>query len=239
MRFWGEKAALLLGCALLAGCADLPSFGTILSGPEDTAAQGQSEITVTRSAVSLTAPDGFCVDPVSTRNTASEAFVVFGNCAAITGNNKQAQPFVNAIVTATVSSVGLASDAAIAPQSDALVGFFRSNAGKRALSRSADPAAVRIGDGFAEDGAVFLLVADSSPIHFDGAMKSYWRSYFDAGGAVIAMSVIGFEKDPISGGEGLSLLRRFKERNARAPSVLSDDTLAGASDPRRPVPRPG
>ncbi|MEM6407644.1 MAG: hypothetical protein AAF700_04420 [Pseudomonadota bacterium] len=238
MTKWGEKIALLVGCVALAGCSNLPGLEGLLPGPQQAVSQAQTEITVTQSAVSLTAPNGFCVDPVSTRDAASEAFVVFGNCAAITGDTSQAQPSVNAIVTATVSSVGLASNAAIAPQSEALVGFFQSNAGKRALSRNADPGAVRIGDGFAEDGAVFLLVADSSPIHFKGAMKSYWRSYFDAGAAVVAMSVIGFEENPISGSEGLTLLRRFKERNARTPSVTPLRGIASGSRSERPVERP-
>ncbi|MEM7470658.1 MAG: hypothetical protein AAF340_04840 [Pseudomonadota bacterium] len=224
------------GLLLLAGCSgDFPGLGALTNGTATSGAEGQKEITVTSNQVSLTAPEGFCVDPVSTRNGASEAFVVFGNCAAITGNNKQSQPYVEAIVTATVSSAGLAGDGSIAPQSEALVGFFQSNAGKQALSRSADPRAVRIGDGFSEDGAVFLLVADSSPPHVDGAMKSYWRSYFDAGSAVVAMSVIGFQQNPISGTEGLSLLRRFKERNARAPFSKASQE----ADAQRPVQRPG
>lgn len=176
---------------------------------------GQREATVTRNKVRLTAPEGFCVDPVSTKSTRAQAFVVFGNCASITGNTDEPQPWVPAVVTATVTSSGLSGDGAVAPQVANLNAFFRTADGKTALSRAGDPATVTILEGFAERGALMLRVKDTSPASFDGAQDSYWRAYFDAGSSVVAVSVIGVAKTPVSAAEGLDTLRGFVKRNRK------------------------
>jgi len=45
--------------------------------------------------------------------------------------------------------------------------------------------------------------------------NTYWRGYTDAEGTVVALSVIGFEGTPISGSDGISVLRGFVDRNQR------------------------
>lgn len=211
----------LAASLLLTACeGGLPRFDNVLKAAGGasggTKAVGQRETTVTRGKVRLQGPDGFCVDPRSTTSAAAQAFVVFGNCAAITGNPEQPQPYVPAIATATVTSSGLTGEGAIAPQVARLNAFFRSNQGRAMLSRSGEAGTVTIGESFAEDGALFIRVRDTSPAAFKGAQPSYWRSYFDAGASVVAMSVIGVADAPVSSGEGLDVLRRFVAGNRRS-----------------------
>ncbi|WP_298361105.1 hypothetical protein [uncultured Litoreibacter sp.] len=194
--------------------------------PAVSKAVGQREATVTRNKVRLTAPDGFCVDPQSTRATQAQAFVVFGNCAAITGNPEEPQPYVRAITTATVTSSGLTGDGAIAPQVAKLNAFFRTADGRAALSRTRKAETVTVLDGFTERGTLFLRVKDTSPTSFDGAEDSYWRAYFDAGSSVLAISVIGFTNAPITSAEGLDTLRGFVGRNRKPIKTITAD--AGA-----------
>ena len=209
--------ALALSTAFLAGCeGGLPSLGS-LGGPfggDTSTTEAQEAVTVTRQEVNLSGTRGFCVDPVSTRDAARQAFVVFGNCAAITGDPTEPQPWLQAVVTATVT----ASDGglSVAPQAPALLEFFRTPGGRATLSRTEDAQTVSILESFIEDGSIYLHVRDTSPPVFGGAQNTYWRGYTDADGTVVALSVIGFEDTPISGSDGISVLRGFMERTKQA-----------------------
>ncbi len=220
-RVWFGLAASLS----LAACeGGLPQFGAgdkAAGGKKASTAQGQTEATVTRNKVRIIGVDGFCVDPVSTRSSAAQAFLVFGNCAAITGNPDQPQPYLRAVATATVTSSGITGEGSVRPQVANLNAFFRTDAGRSRLSRSGDASLVDILDGFTDDGALFLHVKDTSPAAFEGAQDTYWRSYFDAGNSVVAASIIGFSETPVSKSEGLDVLRNFVDRNQRAPAAIA------------------
>ncbi|MEM9582258.1 MAG: hypothetical protein AAGA08_04015 [Pseudomonadota bacterium] len=191
---------------------------------------GQTEATVTRNKTRILAVDGFCVDPVSTRSGTAEAFLVFGNCAAITGNPDQPQPYLRAVATAAVTDSGVTAEGAVRPQVANLNAYFRTAAGRAALSRSNVADTVEVLDGFADDGALFLRVRDSSDTSFEGAAETYWRAYFDAGNSVVALSVIGFSQSPISSGESLDVLRSFVDRNQRAPAALTSIATNNPAD---------
>lgn len=225
---WVGLCVGLAASLTLAACeGQLPQFGKSVGaagGKATSKAVGRSEVTVTRNKVRILGTDGFCVDPVSTRSAAAQAFVVFGNCAAITRNPDQPQPYLRAIATATVTSSGITGEGAIRPQVANLNAFFRTDPGKVALSRSNTAETVTVIDGFTEDGALYLRVKDLSPAHFEGAQDSYWRAYFDAGNSSVALSVIGFSETPVTASEGLDVLRGFVERNQRPPAAIASVT---------------
>ena len=231
MGFGGIRCVGLAAMLTLAACeGELSQFGKTgaSSGgtPAVSDAKGQREATVTRNKVRLIGTDGFCIDPNSTRDQRAEAFVVFGNCAAITGNPNEPQPWLKSIVTASVTSSGLTGEGAIEPQTANLNAYFRTEEGRAALSASGKADTVAIKNGFAEGGALYLRVEDTGPAAVEGAQTTYWRGYFDAGTSVVAMSVIGFADAPVSSAEGLDVLRGFVARNKRAPAALAAD--AGA-----------
>jgi hypothetical protein len=233
---FGLAVSLLL-TACEGGLPDLRDIARPV-GSTATSEIGQTEIRVTDRQVALRAPSGFCIDPVSTRNDAGQAFVVFGNCAAITGNPDQPQPFLQAIATTTVTSSGLTGEGAVAPQADQLLTFFQTTQGRTVLSRSGEPLRVAIDDAFVETGTVFLYVIDESPPSFAGAQRSYWRAYFDAGTSVVALSVIGMGDDEIARLDGLTVLRDFVELNARAPLIaeVAPETPAPGAAPTGTTP---
>lgn len=230
---FGLAVSLLL-TACEGGLPDLRDFARP-AGDEVTSAAGQTEITVTDRQVALRAATGFCVDPMSTQNGATQAFVVFGNCAAITRNPEQPQPYVQAIATATVTSSGLTGEGAISPQAETLVTFFQTIQGRTVLSRSGDPESVAVDDAFEEAGVVFLHVIDASPPSFEGAQGSYWRAYFDAGTSVVALSLIGMGAGEVSRSDGVTVLRDFVERNARAPLIASAEATSPVATPANGV----
>lgn len=223
-RIWFGLAASLL----LAACEGaLPQFGNLVGSAGSSGssnARGQTEATVTRNKVRIIGVEGFCIDPVSTTSTAADAFLVFGNCAAITRNPEQPQPYLRAVATATVTSSGVTGEGAVRPQVENLMSYFRTASGRTALSRVNTPETVNVLNGFTDDGALFLRVKDVSPTAFEGAEDTYWRAYFDAGNSVVALSVIGFLDNPISSEESLDVLRNFVDRNQRAPAALAPVT---------------
>lgn len=227
----GIRCLGLAASLTLAACeGELSQFGKTEGAADGNVAvsdvKGQREATVTRKKVRLIGTDGFCIDPRSTRDQQAEAFVVFGNCAAITGNPNEPQPWVKSIVTASVTSSGLTGEGAVAPQVANLNAYFRTEEGRAALSATGEADTINIKNGFTESGALFLRVEDTGPAAVEGAQTTYWRGYFDAGTSVVAMSVIGFADSPVTSAEGLDVLRGFVGRNKRAPAALTAD--AGA-----------
>lgn len=218
MRFWGGAAAAVL---VLSGCdISLPGGET-----------AQSEIIVTADRVTLRGPTGFCVDPQTSTHRPSKAFVVFGNCAAIAGNDELPQPFVRAFATVTVlpSESGAT---ALADSGIALEQFFTSSAGKAALSGNGDPDSVEILDSFLRNGAFFVHARDRSGGGLPGTDNTYWRGYFDVKSSLVAVSVLGLESAPLSSSEGLATLYDFanailedQQPGTQAPKTTDPDDV--------------
>ncbi|PTX57801.1 hypothetical protein C8N43_2473 [Litoreibacter ponti] len=215
MRFWGGAAVAVLA---LSGCDIALPGGSV----------PQSEIIVTADRVTLRGPTGFCVDPDSSRHRPSEAFIVFGNCAAIAGNDELPQPFVRAFATVTVLP-SQAGSTALGDSGVALEQFFSSTAGKAALSGNGDPDTVEVLDSFLRNGAFFVHARDRSGGSIPGADNTYWRGYFDVKSSLVAVSVMGLESAPLSSSDGLATLYDF------ANSILEDQrpnqTAPASSNP--------
>ncbi len=200
----------------------------------------QKEQTLPLHGVTLAGPRGFCVDSSSSDVNADPAVVVFGNCAAISGNPFSEQPKKPALLTASVARL-TAPEAAIAATMSAMDGFFRSGKGRAVLSRSGRAESVDVLESLAEDGAYYLRIRDRSPRAVPGADATYWRGWFDLGANVVSVSATGFERAPLSRDEGLALLRAFRTASLAATGAATGSgpvSAAGGAVPLRPLPRP-
>lgn len=200
----------------ISACGDNPLAGLVAGGSRT----AQSEITVTSDRVVLRGPTGFCVDPKSSKHSPSQAFVVFGNCAAIAGNEELPQPFVNAIATATVLP-SRPGDPSIGQSEVALAEFFGSDAGKATLSAVGNPDSVEILDSFLRKGAFFIHARDKAAAPLAGTANTYWRGYFNVKKSVVVVSVLGLENKPVSSADGLQTLYDFGNAlvEGQAPTV--------------------
>jgi hypothetical protein len=229
----------LSACEMPALNLNLPSFG----GPK-----GETETVVTRDNVTLTGPRGFCIDQQSSNRGPASAFVVFGNCAAITGKSNAPQPEINAIVTSTVRPAD-PSLPKIRNSTAELGRYFSSTVGQIVLSRSNDPSSVEvIESGTNTRGAFFLYVNDASNGTPEGTENTYWRGYFDAKNSVVTVSVLSLDTNPLTRSEGLNILRQFSEAIQSVPSNSLDaavektpESIGQDSSPTtvRPTQRPG
>lgn len=179
------RAVFLLPIAILA-----------LSGCEGGfATSARQDVTVSRSAVTISGPSGFCVDPAATRDEGGQAFVLLGNCAALSGSNRMRQPEINALLTAAVLE---GTGRPIADQLALVEEFLKSAEGRARLSRTNDPRTVKVLDSFARGDVLFLRARDSSEGYAPDMSPEYWRAIFDLKGSVVSVAVLGFEDAPLS-----------------------------------------
>ncbi len=204
MSIWTSRRnrAALLGCALaLTACGG--------AGPwtgEDTS-PAPTQVAVTTDRLVVAGPQGYCVDPTATRDRGETAFVMMGNCAAISNSRRAVQPEVNAVLTASVSE---ASDGRSLRESiPGLDQFFRSEQGLTLLSRDQDPATVTVIDSFHQGDVYFLHARDTGQGTVDGVGDEYWRAYMDVGPRIATLSVLGLEGQSLSDEASLQVLRGF------------------------------
>lgn len=218
MPTWTCKAAL--ACALfLAGCGGL---GPIGSTPV-------REISVTEDWVTVTGPQGFCIDPDSTRDNGATAFVLLGNCAVISNRRSAGQPAVPAVLTASISDAD--PDQTLRDAIPELDSFFGSEEGRALLSRAGDAETVALLDSFHQGDVYFLRAEDSSTSDIQNVSADYWRSYFDVGDRIVTLTVLGREEEPIDTETSLATLRAFTQ-------AVMDANAAGApgAAPVQPAP---
>lgn len=165
-------------------------------------------ISVAGKGIAIEGPPGFCVDKQVSQTGGDPAFVLLGNCGVVSPSAGSQQPAVKALLTASVADNKQAVFG-VFNSGVKLDRFFRSRKGRRALSRSSNPATVSVLDTFQKDGMFFLRARDTSKGIVPGASQNYWRGYFDLEGEIVSVSVIGFKSKPLPPAKSLATLREF------------------------------
>lgn len=196
--------SLIVLCAALAGCV---------------APQGSASDRVRlRDGQVLAAPQGFCVDPSSRRDEAQGSFVLFGSCAAISGDPSAARPAQPAMLSATVGpqAAGSLSDTFAEFES-----FFQSPAGRAALARSGAPEDVRILRAERRGDLLLLKIRDRSQAREAPVSATYWRAITGLEGRITALSVLPLANAAMSDAQQIAVLEAFnaatRAANRQAP----------------------
>ncbi len=197
----------IIGLSLLTA---LVACGSSRFTPRASHPDTKSTISVASRNVVIEGPSGFCVDRETSQVGGETAFVLLGNCSVISPRSRAPDPDVKALLTASIAGprpgVGTIADSV-----ETLDRFFRSDSGRTALSRDSDPASVDVLETFQKDNSFFLRASDTSESIVPGASQDYWRTYFDLNGQIVALSVIGFDSDPIAPETGLQTLQEFSD----------------------------
>ena len=158
-------------------------------------------VAVLDGALSVTGPEGYCIDTASTVDGQSEAFVLLIRCSGA----ERRRPVLAATVTA-LPAAAATGEANLAALTDSLAG----EAGRRHLSRAGRAEDVRIDEMRIEDGAIWLRIHDQgSPEAF---APDYWRAVLPVGGRVVTLSALGTRAAPVAPEAALSALRAFTAR---------------------------
>lgn len=176
---------------LLAGC--VPEVGGFAMAPQRVQA-------VLAGAVTVTGPNGYCVEPTAVLETADTALVLIGRCKG--GATDRHAP---AILTAAVGEVGSGLD--VATSAAALAGFFGSKPGRAALSRSGRAANVTVLETVAVGEVFVIRLTDTSPD--PTASPESWRAVLALAGRLVTLTVTGALEAPLDAEAGRALLDRF------------------------------
>lgn len=236
MCTWTSKVWAVVAISTLAACGGggggtgLTSLVSRAAGPE-----AQSSVAVAADQVVIAGPSGFCVDPDSSQTSAAVPFVMLGNCATISGNSRATQPDVKAVLTASVGPPD--SGGAIAGASAEMDRYFRSDEGRRTLSRDGDAATVQVLDSFEEAGIFYLRSSDTSAAPFPDVSEDQWRAYMEVNGRLVSAAVLGFKDAPMEAGRERALIQDFA-REIRVKSIEGAAATPVAAIPAAVAPTP-
>lgn len=223
----------LLAPLVLAGCVG--GLGGLGGGGSVDAPR---QVQVTSDAITITGPNGYCVDPTATRDTGDTGFVLMGNCAAISGSGRAAQPEVPAVLTAAVSAPS--NGEGLTANLDALEAFLLSDDGRALLSRSGDADSVEILDTRRQDGMFLLHARDSSAREVVGVARDYWRAYIEIGPRLATLTVLALEDAQVSDTQALATLTAFATAvHAANPAMGAADVPQGVNEALTPPFRTG
>ena len=190
----------------LSGCVTPLPFKFDLPLPTRKPVTGR--VTLQQGEMTLMAPDGFCVDPGSTRDGPEGSFVLWGSCAAIGGDAGAPRPAQKALLSATIGPI---SEDPVETAFDSYERFFKSRAGRAALARSGKARDVEILAVKHEPRRLLLKIADHSAPITAPVDPVYWREIIGLGGHVSALSVLPLAGSALDDATQLELLSAFDE----------------------------
>ncbi|MDV7271189.1 hypothetical protein RYZ20_09775 [Thioclava sp. A2] len=204
INWWRRSLSGLAVGLILAGCVapEMPRM-SLLSRP------AQPKALVANGAVTLAAPRGFCIDQKTLRDDADGIFVLFGHCAAMSGDPDRAKPSEAVLLSGTFSADTSATGG---PDQMRLVAeFFASELGRAALARSGRAEDVTVAHENLEGNLLILKVTDASPLTDVARSHSYWRGVSMIGGRMSSLSVMPLKDGAVSDAAQQDLLRQFAQ----------------------------
>jgi hypothetical protein len=195
MSTWTSRLLAAAGLALaLAGC-DEAGFPVTSSD----AAKPLTAATLSRGAVTLAVPQGYCIDPRSLRGRAPQGFALVARCDALGAEGwYRAQH----LVLITVSTAPLRTpDFRATPDS---------------VAKSAFPAEVL--ERRSVDGTALVLLRDMVP-ETEGVSPVHWRGAFTLGGHLVAMSLYAPEGSTALRANGAALLAELAATSRSATAA--------------------
>jgi hypothetical protein len=198
MYIWTSKALLAVA---LAAC--LGSAACVMPGSTPPAS-----MTLANGGLVIAGPRGFCVDTGQSRESGSDAFVLLGSCASLARNPLVPRPFAPAVLTATVTAVD--PDAPPLQRSfPQLKKFFASEAGRAALSRTADANSVEVAQTLVQDDLLLIELTDGALTEETTLQPRTWRGLMGIKDRIISFSVLGLADRPLSSATLRSLAEDF------------------------------
>lgn len=199
---WRVLVGLCIAGLALSGCVT-PDLGLGRARPPQT-------VTLAKTGVSVEAPAGFCVDAKTLRDTEAAGFVLFGHCAAMSGNPEDPRPDHRALLSATFGPD--AEGKTDAARLERIAAFFETELGQSTLARSGKSEDVDLLSHRIEGNLLFLHIRDRSAVGQLPTAQSYWRALTGVAGRMAILTVMPVADGAVSDEAQIALLRRFAER---------------------------
>ena len=216
-----RRALLGLTLAGLAACGEtgfrMPSLD--LFGGYDATAEGIRTLSLLDGAVRVRGPQGYCVDQGASR--ADAGFAILVGCALVSPD-VSIMPSLDGLI---LVQFGEAGSAAVVGNEEGLSALLETGQGRGLLSRPGNPQTVQIAVVNSRANRVFVRVADSAGTGIEGTEDSLWRGFMDVSGRLTTVSVLSFDRAPLSRDRAKSLLElamaTIEEVNSTAETVLT------------------
>ncbi|WP_143093132.1 hypothetical protein [Celeribacter neptunius] len=186
--------------------------------PSSSVAPPPRSVTLSQSNVSVAGPSGFCVDPGSIRDTPEGGFVLLGNCGGLSGRSNPALKGKTAMLTLSVTAPMQDPEQFDTPSLEA---FFRSEAGRRTLSRAGAARTVTVIESAPEAETLWLHARDSAPGALPGQGAEYWRALFLLDGRLVTATATPFAEAPMPEAQLRGVLSRFVAELKRRNRTMS------------------
>lgn len=191
-----------------------------------TGTSGTRAVAVSGGAVTVTGPQGYCIDRGATREGASGAFVLFGTCAALTGSASAGQPAQAAVLTASVGQPA-APGVDLAATLPAMASFFPSEPGRAALSRSGDAGTVSVHEVTRAGDVLYIRLSDIAVAADQSVQPGYWRALMPVRGRIVTLTVLSPARAPLTFADQRAILDRFVARMRGANAGTGATATAG------------
>lgn len=195
-----RRLALAMSVAALAGCdqagLDLSAM-PLLGGGQDETGQGIRTLSLLGGAVRVRGPEGYCVDQSASQ--ARRGFAIMAGCALMS-EEAAVMPSMDGLLTVQFGAEG---SAIVAGAEAEMAAFLASSSGAALLAqdREADTAEVHT-----TENRVILRINPAENEALPGTQGPVWRGFMDANGRLVTVTVLSFERAPLSSEVARSLL---------------------------------
>ena len=184
MPIFTKPRLLLVLLPFLAACAFSPTDGILRTRVVNA---GGVDITVT-------GPQGFCIDESLVDAARVGAFIFLSDCAANPGEGPTiARVPISAVLTASISNKGLPeATGGMGPALAQLEAFLQTPFGQLTLSKSRNPDTLNVLSITRTDNAVYAFIQDATPTTHTGESPRFWRAFTEVNGRLAALSATGY-----------------------------------------------
>ena len=199
----------VLGMVLvgLAGCEDIEGMAGSVAGQlasvgaaPDATNEGIRTLSLLGGDVRARGPEGYCVDQGA--SNARRGFAVLAGCALLS-DDAAIMPTLDGLITIQFGDEDTAS---ISGNETAFAQFLETDSGRALLASSGDLANVFEVSTITNNAGVLARFEDTSGPVIAGTSGPQWRGFLDINGRLTTISVLSFDRDALSRGEGERLL---------------------------------
>lgn len=189
MSIWtsSARATLALAACLAASGCVIPFGGR----------QAPTSLALSSGGPVIVGPPGFCVDAGQSHESGLDAFVLLGSCASLSRSAEAERPAAKAVLTASVTPA-VAGAPPLSKSFKQLEGYFRSEAGRAALSRSGDAATVKVVRTQTDGDVLLIELTDNAPSGANAVQARSWRGLMELRGRIISIAVLGLAAEPLN-----------------------------------------
>lgn len=171
-----------------------------LSTPRDATGEGIRTLSLLGGDVRVRGPEGYCIDQRA--SNARRGFAVLAGCALL-ADDADIMPNLDGLITV---QFGAPDTASVTDNEEAFAAFLKSDAGRQILAANGDLAAVGDVNTITDRSAVLARFEDTAGTVFPNTAGPQWRGFVDVQGRLVTVSVLSFERNTLSRGEGERLL---------------------------------